>query len=182
MYSRFTSRLKLTVEWLIGLLQRWLVYVTPPKYLAYDPSTRVVSCKGCLPAYLNGKKVNQYKLIIDTTFTPAPPLPRLLPMDARAVKGTYCNGGTSYLAINQVSPDAFRAEVNHCALSRGTALFTLLIIYQEVGEADNPMQPGWFYHFSEAVNCRGRRAFWSQDGWEENQEFSESGMPVKKTA
>jgi hypothetical protein len=178
MNSRLIFRRKLSLDWLIELLSRLFVYFTPAKYLAYNRSTKVISCKGCLPAFVNGKEVNEFKLFVGSTFTPAPPLPPLLPMYSEASKLYSCKGRPGFLAIHKLTPDDLQMEVkNHCSLSREAAHFTLLIIYQVVGETDLKRH---FYFFSEAVNCQGKRVWWRPYSWTSNQEVDPSGKPVTK--
>jgi hypothetical protein len=177
-FSRFGSNLKALAQFLIELIRP--VYLRPAKYLAYNPATRVVSCKGCLPASVKNKKVNLFKLIVNSTFTPAPPLPPVLPITDFASKDYLCKDRPDHLVIGGLNPDSIRAEVvNHCALSQRTALFTLLIIYQVVGETNKR----WFYFDSEAVNCQGRKVVWMPAGLrkdqENDQEVDESGRPLR---
>ena len=177
MNSRLIFKRKLSLGWLIELLSRLFVYLTPAKYLSCNRSTKAISCKGCLPAFVNGKEVSEFRLFVDSTFTPAPPLPPLLPIDAYASKNYPCKNSPGFLAINQLGPDDFSAPVNHCALSREAAHFTLLIIYQLKGEIDLKR---WFYFFSEAVNCQGNRVWWRPYAWTINQEVDPNGKPVIK--
>lgn len=111
-------------------------YVSGSKYLSYDRGSKTISCKGCLPAFVNGKEVAQYNLVIGSTYTPVPPLSSLLPMNAIADRRYPCKDRQGFLAISGISPDSFKAIVNHCALSGGSARFTLQIHYQFVGEKD----------------------------------------------
>lgn len=163
------------LTWLLAWLERLTFFLLPAKYLAYNSATKTVSCKGCLPAVVLDRKVNEFKLIVGSTFTPAPPLPPLLPIDAKAEKNYLCQGRSDAYAINQGSPDSFSAAVNHCSLSGGKAHFTLLIIYQELGET----QPDrWFFFHSEAVNCRGQRVWWKPYPRSKGTRVDPLGKPV----
>ena len=178
MNSRLIFRRKLSLDWLIELLSRLFVYFTPSKYLAYNQSTKVISCKGCLPAFVNGKEVNEFKLILGSTFTPAPPRAPLLPTNSAAIRQYPCKGRPGFLAIHKDSPDDLKIELPyHCSLSREAAHFTLLIIYQVVGEKELKR---YFYFFSEAVNCQGRRVWWRPYSWTSNQDVDPNGIPFIK--